>query len=135
MLGSKFVSSLAKPGGNTTGVSVLATELDGKRQDILIEAVPGLRHIAAVADSNTTAPRRLQALQDAARPRGVELSIYGVAKPNEIAAAIDAAKKADAAALNVLASPLLFLPRCLRCLTVEDEQSRALCYGLIGDAS
>jgi putative tryptophan/tyrosine transport system substrate-binding protein len=111
MLGSKFVSSLAKPGGNTTGVSVLATELDGKRQDILIEAVPGLRHIAAVADSNTTAPRQLQALQDAARARGVELSIYAVAKPNEIAAAIDAAKKADAAALNVLASPLLFADR------------------------
>ena len=111
MLGSKFVTSLAKPGGNTTGVSVLATELDSKRQDILIEAVPGLRHIAAVADSNTTAPRQLQALQDAARARGVELSIYGVAKPNEIAAAIDAAKKADAAALNVLASPLLFADR------------------------
>ena len=111
MLGSKFVTSLAKPGGNTTGVSVLATELDSKRQDILIEAVPGLRHIAAVADSNTTAPRQLQALQDAARARGVELSIYGVAKPNEIAAAIDAANKGDAAALNVLASPLLFADR------------------------
>ena len=111
MLASKFVSSLAKPGGNTTGVSVLATELDGKRQDILIEAVPGLSRMAAVADSNTTAPRQLQALQDAARARGVEMSIYGVAKPNEIAAAIDAAKKADAAALNVLASPLLFAAR------------------------
>ena len=73
--------------------------------------MPGLRHIAAVANSNTTAPRQLQALQDAARARGVELSIYGVAKPNEIAAAIDAAKKADAAALNVLASPFLFADR------------------------
>jgi ABC transporter substrate binding protein len=58
MLGSKFVSSLAKPGGNTTGVSILATELDGKRQDILIEAVPGLRHMAALADSSTTAVQR-----------------------------------------------------------------------------
>ena len=111
MLGSKFVSSLAKPGGNTTGVSVLATELDGKRQEILIESVPGLRRMAALADSNTNAPRQLQALQDAARARGVELSIYEVAKPNEIAAAIDAAKKADAAALNVLASPLFFADR------------------------
>jgi putative ABC transport system substrate-binding protein len=111
MLGSKFVSSLAKPGGNTTGVSVLATELDGKRQDILIEAVPGLRRMAALADSSTTAPRQLQALQDAARAREVELSIYAVGKPNEIAAAIDAGKKADAAALNVLASPLLFAAR------------------------
>jgi putative ABC transport system substrate-binding protein len=110
MLGSKFVSSLAKPGGNTTGLSLLATELDGKRQDILIEAVPGLRRMAALADANVTAPQQLHALLDAARARGVELSIYGVAKPNEIAAAIDAAKKADAAALNVLASPLLCVP-------------------------
>jgi putative tryptophan/tyrosine transport system substrate-binding protein len=111
MVGSKFVSSLAKPGGNTTGVSIFGTELDGKRQEILIEAVPGLRRMAALADSNTNTPRQLQALQDAARARGVELSIYEVAKPNEIAAAIDAAKKADAAALNVLASPLFFADR------------------------
>ena len=111
MLELKFVSSLAKPGGNTTGVSIFATELDGKRQEILIEAVPGLRRMAALADSNTNAPRQLQALQDAARARGVELSIYEVAKSNEIAAAIDAAKKADAAALNVLASPLFFADR------------------------
>jgi putative tryptophan/tyrosine transport system substrate-binding protein len=113
MLGSKFVSSLAKPDGNTTGVSIFGTELDGKRQEILIEAVPGLRRMAALADSNTNTPRQLQALQDAARARGVELSIYEVAKSNEIAAAIDAAKKADAAALNVLASPLFYANRQL----------------------
>ena len=108
MVGSGLVSSLANPGGNTTGVSLLATELDGKRQEILIEAVSGLRRMAALVDSNTTAPRQLQALQDAARARGVELSIYRVAKPDEIAPAIDAVKASDTAALNVLASPLLF---------------------------
>jgi hypothetical protein len=43
MLGSGLVTSLARPDGNTTGVSILAIEADGKRQDILIEAVPGLR--------------------------------------------------------------------------------------------
>ena len=111
MLASKFVSSLAKPSGNITGVSIFGTELDVKRQDILIEAVPGLRRMAALADSSTTSPRQLQTQQDAARTRGVELSIYEVIKPNEIAAAIDAAKKADAAALNVLASPFLFAAR------------------------
>jgi putative ABC transport system substrate-binding protein len=36
-----FVESLARPNGNTTGISIFANELDGKRQDILIEAVPG----------------------------------------------------------------------------------------------
>ena len=45
MVGSGLVRSLAQPGGNTTGVSILATELDGKRQEILIEAVPGLRRM------------------------------------------------------------------------------------------
>ena len=57
MVGSGLVRSLARPGGNTTGVSILATELDGKRQDILIEAVPSLRRMVALADTNTTAPR------------------------------------------------------------------------------
>jgi putative tryptophan/tyrosine transport system substrate-binding protein len=111
MVGSGLVRSLASPDGNTTGVSLLATELDGKRQDILIEAVPGLRRMAALTDTNTTAPRQLEALQDAARIRGVELSIHRVSKSDEIAPAIDAAKKSEAGALNVLASPLLFASR------------------------
>jgi ABC transporter substrate binding protein len=72
MIGSRLVNSLARPGGNTTGISLLATELDGKRQEILIEAVPGLRRMAALADTDTTAPRQLQALQDAARGQYVE---------------------------------------------------------------
>jgi putative ABC transport system substrate-binding protein len=111
LVGSGLASSLAKPGGNTTGVSLLASDLDGKRQDILMEAVPGLRRMAALADKNTTAPLQLQALQDSARTRGVELSIHQVTKPDEIAPAIDAAKTSEAAALNVLASPLLFANR------------------------
>jgi putative tryptophan/tyrosine transport system substrate-binding protein len=108
MVGSGLVNSLARPGGNTTGVSILATELDGKRQEILIEAVPGIRRMGALADSNTTASPQLQALQDAARGRGVELSIHRIAQPEEIPAAIEAAKASGAAALNVLASPLLY---------------------------
>lgn len=47
MVGEGLVRSMARPDGNTTGVSILATELDGKRQEILIEAVPGLRRMAA----------------------------------------------------------------------------------------
>jgi putative ABC transport system substrate-binding protein len=58
MVGSGLVRSLANPGGNTTGVSILATQLDGKRQDLLIEAVAGLRRLGALTDSNTAAPRR-----------------------------------------------------------------------------
>jgi ABC-type uncharacterized transport system substrate-binding protein len=108
MVGQGFVRSLAKPGGNTTGVTILASELDGKRQEIPIEAVPGVRRIAALVDTHTTTPSRLSGLEDAARARGVALSIHRVARREEIASAIDAAKAADAGALNVLASALLF---------------------------
>jgi putative tryptophan/tyrosine transport system substrate-binding protein len=108
MVGQGFVRSLAKPGGNTTGVAILASELDGKRQEILIEAVPGVRRMAALADTRTTTPSRLAELADAARARDVVLSVHRVARREEIASAIDAAKAADAGALNVLASALLF---------------------------
>jgi putative ABC transport system substrate-binding protein len=111
MVGSGLVRSMARPGGNTTGVSLLATELDGKRQEMLVAIVPGARRIAALADANTTAPRELQALEDAARARGIELSIHRIAKPDEIIGAIDAAQAAGAQGFNVLASPLLFVKR------------------------
>jgi putative ABC transport system substrate-binding protein len=113
MVGQGFVRSLAKPGGNTTGVTLLASELDGKRQEILIEAAPRVRRIAALADIHTTTPSRLNELEEAARARGVELSIHQVARREEIASAIDAAKAADAGALNVLASALLFNNRTI----------------------
>lgn len=47
--------SLARPEGNTTGTSFLSADLDGKRQEILIESVPGLRRIAALADPSSPA--------------------------------------------------------------------------------
>jgi putative tryptophan/tyrosine transport system substrate-binding protein len=108
MVGEGLVGSLSRPNGNTTGVSILATELDGKRQEILLEAVPGLHRMAALADTNATADAKLDALQAAARARNVELSIYRIARPEEIAAALDMARAAGATALNVLASPMLF---------------------------
>jgi putative ABC transport system substrate-binding protein len=106
MVGDGFVASLARPGGNTTGVSILSPELDGKRQELLIEATPGVRTMAMLADSSTASPQHLKELQDAARARGIELSVFAVAKPEEIGPAMDKAKFSGAQALNVLASPL-----------------------------
>jgi putative tryptophan/tyrosine transport system substrate-binding protein len=108
MVGSGLVHSMSRPNGNTTGVSILATELDGKRQEILIEAVPELRRMAALADANATGSPQLQALQDAAYARNIDLSIHRIASAEEITAAIDAAKASGAAALNVLSSPFLY---------------------------
>jgi len=111
MVGEGLVSSMARPNGNTTGVSILATELDGKRQEILIEAIPGLRRMAILADFNSTAVEQLKELQNAARARNTELSIHRVAKGEEIPAAIEAAKSLGDTAINVLASPMLYSNR------------------------
>jgi putative ABC transport system substrate-binding protein len=111
MMASHLVNSLARPNGNTTGFSLLASDLDGKRQELLIEAVPGLRRMAALADSTTSTLQHLQTLQRAARIRQIELSIHRIANAEEIAPAIGAAIAANAVAFNVLASPLLFANR------------------------
>jgi putative ABC transport system substrate-binding protein len=113
MIGSRLVGSLARPDGNTTGFSLLAAELDGKRQELLIEAVPGVRRIATFADSTTSASQHLEALQSAARARGVELTIHRIANAEEIAPAMEAAIAGNVAAFNILASPLLFANRKL----------------------
>jgi putative tryptophan/tyrosine transport system substrate-binding protein len=113
MLGTGLVTSMARPGGNLTGISLFSTELDSKRLDILIEILSGARHIAALADPMAVVPGHFQVLQDDARTRGVELSIYQINKPEEIIGAIDAAKEAGVTALNVLASPVLNAQRLL----------------------
>jgi len=106
MVASGLVPSLARPGGNLTGISILATELDG-RQEILMELVPTSRHMAALADPSATRPSQLEALRSATAARGIALSIYPVRGAGDIAAAVDAAQIAGATALNVLASCLL----------------------------
>jgi putative tryptophan/tyrosine transport system substrate-binding protein len=111
MVAEGFAASLARPGGNITGISLLSPELDGKRQDILIEAAPGVRRIAALADANITPARHLRVLQGAAGAHGVELLAFEVATPEKIVPAIDEAKAAGAQALNFLASSLFFVHR------------------------
>jgi putative ABC transport system substrate-binding protein len=107
MVGAGLVASLARPGGNTTGVSILAGDLDGKRQEVLIEFLPGVRQLAALSDAHNNTPAQLDALTEGARSRGIELSIHRVERSEDLARAIDAAKAAGAGGLSVLASPLL----------------------------
>jgi putative tryptophan/tyrosine transport system substrate-binding protein len=51
-IGSGFVTSLARPGGNVTGMSIQAPDLGGKRLELLREVVPDLRRLAIMADGN-----------------------------------------------------------------------------------
>ena len=107
LLAEKVVTSLARPEGNVTGISILATELDGKRQEILLEAFPGTQRLAILAENDVTKPEQLQALEGAAQARGIAVSTYVVRRPDDVDPAIEAALSAGARALNVLASSLL----------------------------
>jgi putative tryptophan/tyrosine transport system substrate-binding protein len=108
MVGQGLVNSLARPGGNTTGVSVFGTELDGKRQDILIEAVPGF-----VAWRSSPIPRRpahrsfrhcrTRRAHAASRFRYIESSA-----PRRSRQPSTRRRRRGGAALNVLSSPLLY---------------------------
>ncbi len=111
ILAPGFVRSFSHPGGNITGVSILGAELNGKRLEILMEAVPGARHIAVLADPNNSPPAELQALQNAARARGVEVAVFTAGTPEQIAPAMDRAKASGATALNVLSAPLFSFNR------------------------
>jgi putative tryptophan/tyrosine transport system substrate-binding protein len=111
MVGEGLVGSLANKGGNTTGISILATELNGKRQDILIELLPEVRHMAMLADATIADGERLTALQARARASGVDIDILSIARPDDLQPALEQAKAHGAAAVNILASPLLFANR------------------------
>jgi putative tryptophan/tyrosine transport system substrate-binding protein len=113
--------SLARPGGNVTGVSILASELNGKRQEILMQAAPGARRMAVLADPKAINEAQLQALRNASSARGVELAVVLAGSPEEIAAAIIKAKDLGAAALNVLTSPLFSFNR-----RIEVAQARSI---------
>jgi putative ABC transport system substrate-binding protein len=109
MVGSGLVRSLAHPGANTTGVSILASELDVKRLQILHEFFPSTRRIAVLADPTTISTR--EQLAAAAQAISVDLVWFEASSPDEIARALDALALAKVQALNVLASPILFANR------------------------
>ena len=111
MVGSGLARSLARPGGNTTGVSMLASELDVKRLEILHRFVPSARQIAVLADPTTISTRAQ--LVNAAPRLGVELVRFEASSQDEIGHAFDALALAKVDAINVLASPILFSNRRL----------------------
>ena len=105
MIGSGFATSMARPGGNITGVSILSSELDVKRLEILHEFVPQARRIAVLADPTTISTRAQ--LTSAARVLAVELVWFEAQSPDEVGYALDAIALAKVEAVNVLASPIL----------------------------
>jgi putative ABC transport system substrate-binding protein len=111
LLASGLIASLAKPGGNTTGVSMLSSELDAKRLEILKEIMPSERRFALLGGgggSTTEVPAQVQAIADVARALDLELQTVDIRLPADLAPAFASLRAGGAAAINVLSSPILF---------------------------
>jgi ABC-type uncharacterized transport system substrate-binding protein len=104
-VGSGLVASLARPGGNVTGLSVQAADLAGKRLEILREVIPGLRRLAILARTGSPTAQRREA-QAAAHTLGLEVVSAEIRRAEDIAPAFDALK-ARADALYVFGDPLM----------------------------
>jgi len=104
-VGDGFVASMARPGGNTTGISIFASELDVKRLQLLHELVPQAARMGILADPTTISTR--PQLEAAAPALGLELIIALAANPEEIGVALDHLASEGLDAVNVLASPIL----------------------------
>ena len=107
LVASGFIQSLARPGGNTTGVSILATELDAKKIEILREIVPAARRFGLLRDPASSNEARLEAITKVAGRLGLELQTVDVASPADFAAAFARLQTGGAEALDILASALL----------------------------
>jgi putative ABC transport system substrate-binding protein len=104
---SGLIASLAKPDGNITGISLLVTELDAKRLEVLTELVPSGRRFGVLNDPAISQPPGLQALAVTARARGVELLTVDV-HAQELAPALASLRAGAAEGVNILSSPLFY---------------------------
>jgi putative ABC transport system substrate-binding protein len=111
-VGSGFVASLARPGGNITGLATLAPEISGKQLELLREVIPKLSRVTVLG--NATQPGNPQALREvnlAADGFSVQLQYLEVRGPNDIGNAFRAANKERADAVLVLGSAVFILQR------------------------
>jgi len=102
---SGLAASLARPGGNVTGIFLDAPELNGKWFDLLKSVVPRLRQVAALWDA-TVDPAPLSATEAAARSLGIRLHVLAIRSPDELETAFRAAKRERVEAVLVMQSPL-----------------------------
>jgi putative ABC transport system substrate-binding protein len=112
-VGTGLVASLARPGGNVTGLSIQAIDLAAKRLELLREVVSGLRRLAIIANSDSApAVAEMRAVQATARMLGLEVVASEIRRPAGVAPAFEALK-GRAEALYVCNDPLVTTNRIL----------------------
>jgi putative tryptophan/tyrosine transport system substrate-binding protein len=107
-VGTGLVASLARPGGNITGLTAFGPESSGKRLELLKEVVPGLSRVAVVAyNANPAYKLQLREVEGAAQALKLQLQVLEVREPNDFDGVFGAAKKGRAGAVNILTSAFL----------------------------
>ena len=108
-LGSGLVASLARPGGNVTGISLMAPDLGGKRLELLKELLPRLARVAVLWNAaNPYAAIVFKETQAAGRTLGIEVQSLEVRGPDDFDGAFDTARKQRPDALITVEDPLTF---------------------------
>ena len=106
VLGTEAIDSIARPGGNVTGISIMTTELDPKRLDLLSDLLPEARVIALLTNpTRANAESMTRDVQEAARTKGVQLPVLKAATEGEIGTAFGALVQLHAGALVIAADP------------------------------
>jgi putative tryptophan/tyrosine transport system substrate-binding protein len=114
VVASGLVKSLARPGGNVTGVSGFAPELSGKRLELVREILPQAERIAVLVNrSNPVTASVLRATESAAQQMRMKLNVIDVHRRTELAPAFEAMRRERADALVIVADPILFTERPL----------------------
>ena len=106
-VGTGLVASLARPGGNITGLSLLVPELSGKRLALLKELMPQAARIAVLANpANPVTVQQWKETQEAAQLMGIALRLIEVRERNDLDGAISAVAQANVNAVDVLGDPV-----------------------------
>jgi putative ABC transport system substrate-binding protein len=109
--GNKLIDSLARPGGNVTGLSIQATDLASKRLELFREIVPSLNRLAIMANaSSPNSALEIAEIRSAAPVLGIDFSVFEIRTAEDIASAFEALK-GNAQALYVPPDPLVFSHR------------------------
>src|SRR5215475_1357525 len=111
-VGSGFVASLARPGGNITGLSTLAPDIGGKQLELLKEIIPRLTRVAVMGTSTQAGnAQSLNEIEVAAGALKVQRQYLDIKDHKDIETAFQAARKGHADAVLVLISPVIFSQR------------------------
>lgn len=104
-----LVNSLARPGGNVTGLTVLAPEVSGKRVELIKEVVPGLKRLAVLWNpDNPVAKLEMEEAEAAARSGGLQIQSVGTKRSNDLQVAFNKMKADHAQALMILSDAMLY---------------------------